>query len=213
MIKSLAILITFGLVGAVWASEPVTVQVISAVYEKSITQEFDARLKKTGLDIHKKVENGRYIVTLGTFKDAQSAQNALKKAQALVVKDAFVRPVNRHLVVERAKVEPVKKVETDVHHAKATAEHNVTVQVTAVAGTTSAVAAPTVRTPTVIVAAPVTPTALTVAVVPTTASAPSKTLAVSDCDRREMHKDEMAEAIQYYRNSPYHRFEPVLLQR
>lgn len=208
MIKNLVILITVGLVGAGWASEPVTVQVISAVYEKSITPEFDAKLKKTGLEIHKKIEADRYIVTLGAYKDPKSAQGPLKKARALVVKDAFIRPVNRHLVAEHAKVEPAKKVEPAVHHAKATAEHNVTVHAAAPAATTSAVA-----TPAVIVAAPVTTPATPAIAAAPTVSAPSKPLAVSDCDRREMHKDEMAEAIHYYKNSPYHRFEPVLLRR
>jgi hypothetical protein len=179
MIKKLVILIAFGMVCTIWASEPVTVQVISAIYEKSITHEFDARLKKTGLEIHKKIEANRYVVTLGTYKDEKSAQSALKKARALVAKDAFIRPVNRHYSVEHAKVTP----ET---HTVAT-EHVVMPSDVVAAAPTAAVA--------------------------TVANDSSKLVVLSDCDRREMHKDELAEAINYYKNSPYHRFEPVLLRR
>jgi len=32
---------------------------------------------------------------------------------------------------------------------------------------------------------------------------------LSECDKKELRKDAFAEAISYYKTSPYHRFEPV----
>ena len=186
MIKKLAIFMLLGMTSTIWASEAVTIQVINAVYEKSVTKEFEARLKKSGLTVHKKVENGHYIVTLGNFKDKKSARNALKKARFVVTKDAFLRPVNRHdTAVAQTKTQPVVHV-TAVEHKTA--------------------APSTVTTPATVV---VTATA------PSTAQAvkPSVKVVPSECDKRELHKDEFAEAIRYYKTSPYHRFEPVVLRQ
>ena len=65
--KKILFLLTIALVGSLWAAGEMTVQVISAVYEKSVTKELDANVKKTGLEVHKKIEDGRYVVTLGTL--------------------------------------------------------------------------------------------------------------------------------------------------
>ena len=181
--KKLAFLMIMGMVSVLWGSEAVTVQVISAIYEKSITHEFDARLKKTGLEVHKKIESGRYVVTLGTYKDEKSAEAALKKARILVAKDAFIRPVNRTHVATTQPIEPT--------HSTPSTEHK---SVAAVEGPKQAEVKPEELKP-----ASATPTPVSVA-------------AVSDCDKREMHRSEIGEAIQYYKTSPYHRFEPVRLQ-
>jgi len=180
--KKLAFLMIMGMGSLLWGSEAVTVQVISAIYEKSITHEFDTRLKKTGLEVHKKIEAGRYVVTLGTYKDEKSAEGALKKARAWVAKDAFIRPVNRtHVATASKPIEPT--------HSTSSTEH------TSVA---------TVETPK---HAALKPEDLRPA-----SATPVSVAAVSDCDRREMHRSEIGEAIQYYKTSPYHRFEPVGLQ-
>lgn len=171
--KKLAFLMIMGMVSVLWGSEAVTVQVISAIYEKSITHEFDARLKKTGLEVHKKIEAGRYVVTLGTYKDEKSAEAALKKARILVAKDAFIRPVNRTYIAT------MQSIDT---HTPST-EHKAV----------AAVEAPKQE-----------------AEVKPVSTAP--VAAVSECDKREMHRSEIGEAIQYYKTSPYHRFEPVRLQ-
>lgn len=78
--KKWMFLMMMGALSLVSASEEVTVQVISAVYEKSVTDEFDIKLKKTNLEIHKNIESGRYIVTLGKYNDEKSAEVALKKS-------------------------------------------------------------------------------------------------------------------------------------
>jgi len=181
--KKMAFLMMMGMVSLLWGSEAVTVQVISAIYEKSITHEFDARLKKTGLEVHKKIEAGRYVVTLGTYKDEKSAEGALKKARALVAKDAFIRPVNRTHVATAAKpIEPTHTTSSTEHTSVATVE--------------------TPKHEAVIKSEEVKPVSAT----------PVSVAAVSDCDRREMHRSEIGEAIQYYKTSPYHRFQPVGLQ-
>lgn len=189
--KKLAFLMIMGMVSLLWGSEAVTVQVISAIYEKSITHEFDARLKKTGLEIHKKIEAGRYVVTLGTYKDAKSAERALKKARILVAKDAFIRPVNRTYSATAKPAEPathpterksVATIETPRHEAVIKPDT-------------------TVETPkheAVIKSEEVKP-----------ASTALVRVALSECDKREMHRSEIGEAIQYYKTSPYHKFQPV----
>lgn len=187
--KKLVFLAVMGLGSLVFGSEAVTVQVISAVYEKSVTKEFDAKVKKTGLKVNKKVENGRYVVTLGSFKDEKSAQKGLTIARQFVGSDAFVRPVERHTTAVAHKA-----VETKVASAHVVTQHpseHVATQPSTVvpAVTTVAVVAP--KSPDV--KAAVTP--------------------LSDCDKREMHTDELAAAIRYYKTSPYHRFEPVELRQ
>lgn len=179
----------FGITSTLLAAEPVTVQVISAVHEKSLTKEFDVRLKKSGLEVHKKVENGRHVVTLGSFNDKKSSHNALKKARLAVTKDAFLRPVNRQ--------------NTAVTQTKP----HVAAQVAAVAQKVSPAPAAS--------AAAVSPVAVSSApaVAPVQTVKPSVSVVPSECDKKEMKKDAFAEAIKYYKNSPYHRFEPVVLRQ
>jgi len=189
--KKILFLLTIALAGSLWAAGDVTVQVISAVYEKSVTKELDVKAKKTGLTVHKKVENGRYVVTLGTFKNEHEAQKALKMARHLVSSDAFVRSVQRNEVAHVAKsVHPIKESTVATHQtvhtpSTAAATHEKPVVVTTVTATPAVSAAAT--TPVVSVQ--------------------------SECDKREMHKNEFSEAINYYKNSPYHRFEPVTLRQ
>ena len=182
--KKLVFLMIIGIASFVWGSQEVTVQVISAVYEKSITHEFDAKLKKSGLEVHKKIENGRYVVTLGTYPNEKSAEHALKKARLIVAKDAFIRPVNRnHIeVAHTAVIQPAAHAET--------AEHKASVAVVE----SSKHETPIAPVVTQEVKQPVTAT-------------------LFECDKKEMRKDAFAEAINYYKTSPYHRFEPVELRQ
>lgn len=179
--KKLTFLMIMGMVSLLWGSEAVTVQVISAIYEKSITHEFDARLKKTGLEVHKKIEAGRYVVTLGTYKDEKSAEAALKKARILVAKDAFIRPVNRTHV---ATIQPI-----ELTHSIPSTEHK-------------SVAA---------VETPKPETAIKSEEINAVSAAPASAV-IPPCDKREMHKNELSEAINYYKTSPYHRFEPAVMR-
>jgi len=183
--KKIAFLMILGMTSALWSSEEMTVQVISAVHEKSITPAFDAKLKKSGLEIHKKVENGRHIVTLGTYPDHKKAQQPLKKARAVVAKDAFIRPVNRH----PAEVAQTKTIQP-VAHTEAVPNKAVAAAVESPKPVVTPAAVPEVKQP--------------VSVIVTTPT---------ECDKKEMRKDAFAEAIRYYKTSPYHRFEPVVLRQ
>lgn len=190
MIKKIVLIAVMGVVGLLWGSGDVTIQVINAVKEKSITPEFDKKLAKSGLAIHKVVEGGRYIVTLGTFKDEKSATTALKKARKIVDAGAFVRFVNRDQAV-------VVSHET----AKPMATQSVATQ-------------PVVKE-VVAVAVPKTEHIVIVEVKPVAVEVKSAPVAVAlvcpPVDKKEAYLNEIAEAISYYKNSPYHRFEPVML--
>ncbi len=193
MIKKIVLIAAMGTVGLLWGSGDVTVQVINAVKESSITPEFDKKLAKTALSIHKVVEGGRHIVTLGAFKDEKSAQGALKKARKIVDAGAFVRLVNRGYAAtphEAAKSvhavavvhEAAKQPEVKAVIPVAKQEHVMVVEVKPM-------------------------------VVEVKNSPVSTVVASSASEKKEAYRNEIAEAITFYRNSPYHRFEPVMLQQ
>lgn len=206
--SKLAFFMMVGIVNFAWAGEEMTVQVINAVHEKSITREFDAKLKESGLEIHKKIENARYVVTLGAFHNEKSAQPALKKARTIVAKDAFVRPVNRdqtaqtHTSVAAQPVTHASVVQPAVTNVQ---EHPTVV---------AAVEAPKAMEPlkTIEVAKPIeAPKVVAVPVAPAVIQETKQSSVVvhSECDKKELRKDAFAEALNYYRTSPYHRFEPT----
>ena len=199
--KKLVFLMMMGMTSLVWGSEEMTVQVISAVYEKSITPAFDAKLKKSALEVHKKIEAGRYVVTLGTYHDEKQAEQALKKARLVVAKDAFIRPVNRH-PAEMAQTKAVQAVA----HSEA-AQTKITQQATHTEAKADTVAATVIESP----KSEKSNTPIVTEAVKKPVSAAVTTL--SECDKKEMRMDALAEAIRYYKTSPYHRFEPVVLRQ
>ena len=192
MIKKIVLIAAMGTVGFLWGSGDVTVQVINAVKESSITPEFDKKLAKTALRIHKVVEDGRHIVTLGAFKDEKSAHGALKKARKIVDAGAFVRLVNREHAA--APHEAAKSV-----HAAVAVHETPAVREVAV------VATPKEEHLVLVEVKPV--------VVEVKNSLVSTVVASSASEKKEAYLNEIAEAINFYRNSPYHRFEPVMLQQ
>ena len=206
--KKIVFLMMMGTASIVLGSEELTVQVISAVYEKSITPAFDAKLKKTGLPIHKKVEDSRYVVTLGGYNDKKQAEKALIISRQFVVKDAFVRPVDRHrtaTVATQTKVtQPVAQpaAHTEVAQAKTTQPVTHTEAKIDAKAAVAVIEAPKSEKP----------------VAPIVTEEVKKPVAVAvatlnECDKKEMRMDAMAEAIKFYKASPYHRFEPVVLRQ
>lgn len=244
--KKTLMLVGLGTMSFLWGSQDMTIQVINAVYEKSITKEFEAKLKESGLTVKKTIEDGHHIVTLGTYKDEKSAQKDLDKVRNVVVKDAFVRLVDRSAkpvaknvkaktktvaakAVKQTKTADKSKVETKAHaeskpaapehkeavaavtpaavhevkpavheaekkpEVKATAEKD---QYQVLKHSTASVEGPS---------CPITPAASEVKTIPILAS-------VVMVERNELRRQEIHEAIEYYKNSPYHRFEPVKLQ-
>lgn len=236
--KKAFVMMGLGAISFLWGSQEMTIQVINAVYEKSITHDFEEKLKQSALPVTKKVENGRYIVTLGSYKDEESAKKDLEKVRSVVMKDAFIRPVERTSEVMAAKSVKPKSKTVAVNTAK---KANSKVEKTSVAiknvktDTAVAVASPlasevktavavtekkpevkveTASEPEVIkqsttivegASCPIVPTASEVKTIPVLAS-------VVMVERNELRRKEMHDAIEYYKNSPYHRFEPVKLQ-
>lgn len=202
-----------GAMGVLWGSGDVTIQVINAVKEKSITHDFEKKLEKTGLPIHKVVEGGRYIVTLGSYKDAKSAKAALKKTRSIVCKEAFVRPVNRDQVAvaphEPAKAVKAAEAAVSAHHETPKAH----TPAAAHAETKAAVVAHSpvvVQEPSKVVVVEVKPVTVEVKNSPAVVA---KTESQAASEKKEAHISEIAQAINFYKNSPYHRFEPVKLQQ
>ena len=190
--KKWMFLIMTGLVTVVLASDTksVTVQVISAVHEKSITDAFNEKLKKTGLEIYKKKEGEHFVVTLGEYKDDKHAQPALKKARTIVNKEAFIRPINREYATQ-VQVAVISEHNVSSHGV---VEHPVT--------------------------SPTEQAAIAVVVIPassekaaTVSSALSSPVVNKVVLRRESHKNEISDALEFYKTSPYHRFEPVTLRQ
>ncbi|MDP2079174.1 MAG: SPOR domain-containing protein [Sulfuricurvum sp.] len=212
MIKKIVLIAAMGAMGVLWGSGDVTIQVINAVKEKSITHDFKKKLEKTGLSIHKVVEGGRYIVTLGSYKDHQSAQKALKKARAVVCAGAFIRPIKRDQVAvaphESAKAVKAASV-TSTHHETAKTE----TPAAAHAEVKAAVVAHSpvvVQEPNKVVVVEVKPVSVEVKNSPAVVA---KTESQAASEKKEAYKSEIAQAINFYKNSPYHRFEPVKLQQ
>lgn len=197
--KKLIFIAFVGMSTLVFGSEALTVQVISAIHEKSVTKAFDAKVKETGMEVHKKIENNRFVVTVGSFDDHKSARKGEIIARQFVTKDAFVRPVERHTTVVAHKVVEHKTVEAKVVEPKVASAQVVTQHP----------AEHVAVQPTIVV-----PAVTTVAVVaPKSPDVKAAATPLSDCDKRSMHTDELAAAIRYYKTSPYHRFEPVELRR
>jgi hypothetical protein len=202
--KKLVFLIITGITSLAWGGEELTVQVISAVYEKSITPAFDVKLKKTGLPIHKKVEDSRYVVTLGGYNDEKQAEKARTIARQFVVKDAFIRPVNRHRTAVVATQTKTTQAVTHTEVAQTKSAQPAT-HIEAKVDTTAAIA---------VIEAPKSEKS-TAPIVTDTAKKPVSVVVttLSECDKKEMRMDALAEAIRFYKNSPYHRFEPVVLRQ
>lgn len=244
--KKAFVMMGLGAVSLLWGSQELTIQVINAVYEKSITRDFEEKLKQSALPITKKAEKGRYVVTLGTYKDEESAKKDLEKVRNEVMKDAFIRPIQRtseavavksvksksktlaaHTPKKESKSEKtkvaVKNLKTDTATTEASSVSSRTNEpktaivieekkpehkAEAVVAPKAAKESVEIKEPLTIVegaSCPIAPTASEVKTIPVLAS-------VVMVERNELRRKELHDAIEYYKNSPYHRFEPVKLQ-
>lgn len=217
--KQIAFMVALGV--AVWGSDVSTIQVISAQKESSITPAFQKKVQSTGLKSTKNKENDRYVVTVGTFKDKAAASKAVSKVRNKVACDAFVRPVERHLNTAAA--------ETKSEKSKIVSKDASVQKVAAVAKAVEepkkeAISAPekveavakAVEKPAEMSQKPEIQNKVEEAVaaaVPKEVAAPKMTTAFVVMDNKALYKHEIAEAIQFYKNSPYHRFEPSGVKR
>jgi len=214
-------LMALALSTCVWSAETQTIQVISAQKESSITPAFQKKVQQTGLKSVKKKEGDRYVVTVGVFKDKAEAKKTIGKVRDKVTCDAFVRPVDRVMTVkaESSKSEPIKAVAAPVKTeviamvAKAVEEpkkENVTVpeKVEVVAKAVEKASENNTVKPEVQVQP-----AMVATVTPKAEAAPKREATFVLFDNKALYKNDIAEAIQYYKTSPYHRFEPSGLKR
>jgi hypothetical protein len=210
--KNLALIIMLSVTSVVLSAEEYTIQTISAKKEASITPAFEKKVHKSALSSTKKKEGVCNVVTVGKYPSAASAHHDLKKAKA-ISKDAFVRPINRTTpkVCESA----ITEVNTKVVETKVVDSHAQVASIKKEESVTTAHEA--TKSPTV------SGTAVTNTTVASRVQEKAEPCKVQPCekvtntvyiyDRNFGRKSDIHEAIEYYKNSPYHTFKPVVAQR
>ncbi len=197
----------FSMTNVVLSAEEYTIQTISAKKEASITPAFEKKVQKSTLHSEQKKEGSCNVVTVGKYTSVKAAHHDLKKAKA-ISKDAFVRPINRTTP---------KVCESKTATPKATVEAKTSIAPSSVKKDEAVAAVHEATKPVAVVStAPVTNSA----VVQEVKSEPCK---IQPCenvssslyvyDRNLARKSDIHEAIEYYKNSPYHTFKPVISQR
>jgi hypothetical protein len=199
--KKLALILLCGVATMALSAEEYTIQAISALKESSITPAFEQKIKKTGIPYIKKTEGDRHVVLLGSYKKAMDAKPAVKKVKTAVTNGAFVRPMDRtHVAVVTTSEKPAVHAEVSTHTSVTSASSAVDTNSHTVTAASPVVAAAVDKKEESTVACPapvnVAPTAVVVIY-----------------DRNAMRKNDISQAIEYYKNSPYYTFRPVALQR
>lgn len=204
--KNLALIIMFSVTSVVLSAEEYTIQTISAQKEASITPAFEKKVHKSVLPSTKKKEGKCNIVTVGKYPSAASAYHDLKKAKA-ISKDAFVRPINR-TTPKACESATAEKKAADAHTPAASVKKEVSISTAQEAVKTSTVSSAAVTH---------------VAVAPNVQEAKAEPCKVQPCekvtntvyvyDRNIGRKSDIHDAIEYYKNSPYHTFKPMVTQR
>lgn len=189
--KKLALIIMFSVIGVVLSAEEYTIQTISTLKENSITPAFEKKVEKSALPSDQKKEGECNIITVGHYKSVKEAHADLKKAKA-IAKDAFIRPLVRTTP---------KVCET---HTTAAKTVTATAQKSAAKKEEVVVTSPVVST--------VAESAATVIPQETKAVACENSAnPVSLYERNLVRKNDIHEAIEYYKTSPFYTFKPVAL--
>jgi hypothetical protein len=237
IMKKLTLLMMISTVGIVLSAQEYTIQTISAQKEGSITPAFEKKVQKSALPVEKRKEGKCTTLTVGKYPSAKAAHRDLKKVKG-IAKDAFVRPSERSVpqscATQTAAQTPKKEsVETKsvavVEPKTATAKpiEPKAVEVKAAVSSAPLVTAhkeeplkgQDVQKPAVS-AVPTTVKNETAAIVNSLKSEPCKSApcekvssAVYVYDRNIARKSDLHDAIEYYKNSPYHSFKPSYSQR
>jgi hypothetical protein len=212
--KKIALIMMFSVASVVLSGEEYTIQTISAQKETSITPAFEKKVHKSALQSEKKKEGSCNVVTVGHYKSVKEAKADLKKAKA-IAKDAFVRPINRPTpkACENTAVDvKTKVVEKKVEQKVGVAPTPVKKEEVVITPQTGAKAP--------ILSSTATPQPSVASNVNEVKEEPCKgkpcgnvTNTVSVHDRNVARKNDIHEAIEYYKNSPYHTFKPIATQR
>lgn len=201
--KKLALIVLCGVASVALSAEEFTIQTISALKESSITPAFEKKIKKTGIPYIKKTEGDRHVVLLGSYKKTKDAKPDTKKVRMTVTHDAFVRPMERGgaIATTAATTEkgPVVTVQVQPEAVKTVADsaHAAPVAVAVPSSAVAAVAVEKKEDAAVNCPAPA----------PKVALPGSETVVIYD--RNAMRKNDISEAIEYYKNSPYYSFRSV----
>lgn len=199
--KKLALILIFGVASMALSAEEYTIQTISALKESSITPAFEKKIQKSTLPSAKIKEGDCNIVTVGQYGSTKEAHSGLKKAK-VIAKDAFIRPVSRTIPkvcgTQSAdhKSEKIVKADANISISSVAVQ-----EIKAEAEKPKETAASALAVP-----APV-PAQEAHSSVDTVHHA-----AVLIYDRNLIRKSDIHEAIEYYKNSPYHTFRPIALQ-
>lgn len=219
--KKSILLFTIGFIVTVSGSEEYTIQTISAKKESSITHAFEKKVAKSTLPSSKKREGECIIVTVGKYSDSKSAKQDMKKAK-IISKDAFVRKLER-ITPKICDTNGSSHTSTkdQPHDLKSSSEH----PLTTVSHTPSNPHAENEKGPLVATdhshpAVMSTGNQITDEKPHTEASQGLKeesdhtpnTVAFL-YDRNLLRKSDIADAIEYYKNSPYYSFRPIGLQQ
>lgn len=208
--KNLALIMMLSVTGVVLSAEEYTIQTISALKESSITPAFEKKVKKSALSSAQIKEGDCNIVTVGKYPTPKAAKTDIQKAKA-ISKDAFVRPLkrvipavceNKHAMSTMAMNDANSSVMVPKQEdAVITSKEKVAVVAQAVSKAPAAV--------------PLEPMVQTEAKrEPCKAQPCENATTVYLYDRNLARKSDISEAIEYYKNSPYHTFRPSLaLQR
>lgn len=215
--KNLALIMMLSVTGVVLSAEEYTIQTISALKESSITPAFEKKVKKSALSSAQIKEGDCNIVTVGKYPTPKAAKTDIQKAKA-ISKDAFVRPLKRvipavceskHAMSTMAMNDANSSVTVPKQEDTVmTSEEKVAVVAQAVSKETAAVT----EAPTAVATAPLVQTEMKME--PCKVQPCENSTTVYLYDRNLARKSDISEAIEYYKNSPYHTFRPALaLQR
>lgn len=199
IMKKLALIVVFSVASMALNAEEYTIQTISALKESSITSAFEKKIEKSALPSAKIKEGECNIVTVGQYGNTKEARSGLKKAKT-IAKDAFVRPISRTIPKVCATQSEERKseeiVKTDI---------NASVSPVAV----KAIQAEAEKPKETAASAMAAPAPLPAAEVKSSIDSVHSTVLIYD--RNCIRKSDIHEAIEYYKNSPYHTFRPVAL--
>lgn len=204
--KKLALIMMFSVTSVVLSAEEYTIQTISALKESSITPAFEKKVQKSALSSSKKKEGNCNIVTVGSYPTPKAAASDIQKAKA-ISKDAFVRPANR--------TAPQICMGKNGAHTTVLKDTNTS----AVEPKKESVAPVALKeNPAAAKAVPEAPQSALNAQHETKEPCKVQPCAKGSTtvylyDRNLARKSDIHEAIEYYKNSPYHSFQPVALQK
>lgn len=206
--------------GLASSAEEYTIQTISALKESSITPAFEKKVQKSALASDRKKEGACNIVTVGRYGDVKTARANLQTAKT-IAKDAFIRPLSREIPKAcdpmTAKGQGIASVKNDMNASvgsavSGTASVKVSSKASAVSASSAVSSADAQPSHDPLAAASVPQPPITQTEEKGCSPFDTMQTAVWIYDRNLARKRDIHEAIEYYKNSPYHSFRPVAMQ-